>query len=53
MERKDLGIGPVKIEQIQGDDGRAQWERPSLRRLMANEAESSNMVITDGRGGMS
>jgi hypothetical protein len=29
-----------KNEQVSNDDGRVEWERPALRRLAANEAQS-------------
>jgi hypothetical protein len=34
-------IASAKNKQIQAGDGRAQWERPALRRLTASEAEAS------------
>ena len=52
MERNELTIGPAKNEQVQ-PDGRAEWERPSLRRLEANRAGHGAKTNPDGSQGTS
>ena len=32
----------------QGEDGRARWERPAFRHLVANLAEQGNQFADDG-----
>jgi hypothetical protein len=39
---------PSKSEQNRSEDGRADWERPALRRLKASEAQHSNTERGDG-----
>ena len=45
----NLENGPTKDE-MRHDDPRAEWERPALRRLAVNKAESGMLCGTDGVG---
>ena len=39
----------IKIEDTRASlGGRAQWERPVLRRLAANRAEGKGKIVDDG-----
>jgi len=39
MPKVILPPGPTEREQTRSKEGRAEWERPVLRRLAANEAQ--------------
>ena len=41
-------IEPRQSQQIRTKDGRAQWERPTLHRLAANDAEQTRSMNSDG-----
>jgi hypothetical protein len=48
MTHGKSGSGPSASERTEPEGVRAQWERPSLRRLSAIDAEAAQTLSQDG-----
>ena len=48
MSRNDVAIGSPNTDSL--NDGRAEWERPVLRRLAATAAEGHSLLNREGEG---